>query len=225
MINNEPWFVAADICNALDIVNTTRALSGLDDDEQALHTMKGISKGNDNVNIINESGLYSLILRSRKPEAKKFKKWVTSEVLPSIRKTGSYQAPKPQHDLLTKEHASIINKKIHDIAWIFELREGANQGVFNRLRVDLHLRRIEDIRECHYGQAIQILDSLFEIAKVYQNWQFEVRRQAIDMIIHDSRPWTPTIAGKLRKQLNLTISEHPDWRKLASLVNQPVAHP
>lgn len=85
------WFVAADVCEALAISNVTMAMTRLDADEQALNTIEGISRGNDKANFINESGLYSLILTSRKPEAKRFKKWVTSEVLPSIRKTGGYQ--------------------------------------------------------------------------------------------------------------------------------------
>lgn len=95
MRDGEPWFVAADVCAALSIGNTTGALRRLDDDEQALDSIEGIQSGpgNPNVNVVNESGLYSLILGSRKPEAKKFKKWVTSEVLPEIRKTGRYTAP------------------------------------------------------------------------------------------------------------------------------------
>jgi prophage antirepressor-like protein len=99
--DGEPWFVAADVCAALDLPNTTRALDRLDEDEQALISIQGISRGNDLVNLINESGLYSLILGSRKPEAKRFKKWVTSVVLPAIRKTGQYATP----DRNTRRHA------------------------------------------------------------------------------------------------------------------------
>lgn len=90
--NGDPWFVAADVCAALEIGNPTQALSRLDDDEQALISNEGIhtGPGNPTVNIISESGLYSLILGSRKPEAKRFKKWVTAEVLPAIRRTGRY---------------------------------------------------------------------------------------------------------------------------------------
>ena len=68
------WFVAADVCEALAISNVTMAMTRLDADEQALNTIEGISRGNDKANFINESGLYSLILTSRKPEAKRFKK-------------------------------------------------------------------------------------------------------------------------------------------------------
>lgn len=91
-INGEPWFVAADVCKALDIGNPTQALSRLDEDEQALISIEGLSRGNDKGNIINEPGLYTLVLGSRKPEAKEFKRWVTHEVIPTIRKTGGYIA-------------------------------------------------------------------------------------------------------------------------------------
>jgi len=88
--NGEPWFVAADVCAALTIGNPTDALKRLDSDEQALDSIEGLTRGNDNVNLVSESGMFSLTLGSRKPEARRFKKWVTSEVLPSIRKTGFY---------------------------------------------------------------------------------------------------------------------------------------
>ena len=84
-----PWFIASEICGALEHSDTSKAVSRLDADEKLLRTMF-VSGQNREVLTINESGLYSLILTSRKPEAKSFKKWVTSEVLPSIRKTGSY---------------------------------------------------------------------------------------------------------------------------------------
>lgn len=75
--DGEPWFVAADVCRALDMGNVTMALRRLDPDDVALISIEGISRGNDQTNAVNESGLYSLILGSRKPEAKRFKKWVT----------------------------------------------------------------------------------------------------------------------------------------------------
>lgn len=89
VIDDQPWFAANDVCNILDIKNQRDAISGLDDDEKGVATTDTLG-GRQEINIINESGLYSLIFRSRKSEAKRFKKWVTSEVLPSIRKTGSY---------------------------------------------------------------------------------------------------------------------------------------
>ncbi|MDX5747179.1 phage antirepressor [Bacillus cereus group sp. BfR-BA-02570] len=87
VLNGEDvWFVAKDVCEVLEIKNTTQAMQKLDPEER---TMFNIGRQGE-TNIINESGLYSLIMTSRKPQAKAFKKWVTSEVLPSIRKHGAY---------------------------------------------------------------------------------------------------------------------------------------
>jgi prophage antirepressor-like protein len=87
--SGEPWFVLADVCRVLEIGNSSDAARRLDDDEKGVDTIETLG-GAQEVVVINESGLYSLILTSRKPAAKRFKKWVTAEVLPAIRKTGSY---------------------------------------------------------------------------------------------------------------------------------------
>ena len=87
--SNEPMFVAIDVCSVLGIQNTTQAMSQLDEDEKYPYVLHRLGKMK-TVNTISESGLYSLVLRSNKPEAKVFKKWITSEVLPSIRKHGMY---------------------------------------------------------------------------------------------------------------------------------------
>lgn len=85
--DGEPWFVAKDVTDVLEIKNTTDAVKRLEDEEVARFNLGGLSG---EANIVNESGLYSLIMASRKPEAKQFKRWVTGEVLPSIRKHGAY---------------------------------------------------------------------------------------------------------------------------------------
>lgn len=88
-ISGQPWFVAADVCRILEISNPTVAMDRLDADEKAKLNL-GLSGGA--TGCVTESGLYSLILGSRKPEAKQFKRWITHEVIPSIRKTGGYIA-------------------------------------------------------------------------------------------------------------------------------------
>lgn len=98
-INDEPWFIAKEICDVLEVSNSRQALSRLDEDEKNTVILNdGI--GNPNKSIINESGLYSLVLSSRKPEAKEFKRWVTHEVLPSIRKHGAYLTPEKTEELI-----------------------------------------------------------------------------------------------------------------------------
>ncbi|HDR1692970.1 Bro-N domain-containing protein [Pasteurella multocida] len=100
-INNEPWFVVADLCKALELSSPTKAILNLDEDEVALNSIQGISKGNDKVNLVSESGMYTLILRCRDAVKKgstphRFRKWVTAEVLPQIRKTGKYEVQPQQ---------------------------------------------------------------------------------------------------------------------------------
>lgn len=87
--DGEPWFVAVDVCRALEVGDTGKATGRLDDDE--LTRIKIVSGGQSReVIVVSEAGLYGLVLGSRKPEAKEFKRWVTHEVIPSIRKTGGY---------------------------------------------------------------------------------------------------------------------------------------
>jgi anti-repressor protein len=89
----EPWFVAKDVCSVLGIGNTSMALSRLDDDEKGV-SLADTPGGRQSVSTVNEPGLYALILRSDKPGAREFKRWVTHELLPEVRRTGSYSLPK-----------------------------------------------------------------------------------------------------------------------------------
>ena len=92
MVDGEPWFVAKDVCEALDITNSRDAVARLDDDEKGVVSTDTLG-GTQELSAINEPGLYTLILGSRKPEAKAFRRWITHEVLPALRRTGRYGAP------------------------------------------------------------------------------------------------------------------------------------
>lgn len=99
-IDNEPWFVAKDITDRLEYQNGRKAVADHVDEED-----KGVTKcdtlgGSQNITIINESGLYSLVLSSKLPSAKKFRRWITSEVIPSIRRTGGYKLPQTMSEAL-----------------------------------------------------------------------------------------------------------------------------
>ena len=83
--NGEPWFVAKDVCDCLYISNSRQALSRLDNDEKNSVILNDGIPGNPEKSIVNEYGLYNLVLSSRKPEAKEFKRWITHDVIPSIR--------------------------------------------------------------------------------------------------------------------------------------------
>jgi len=104
--DGDPWFVAADVCKALDIANPSDALNRLDDDERTLVSIEGASNGLP-VNVVNEPGLYTLILGSRKPEAHAFKRWITHDVLPAIRRTGMYVQPGAVTNAMAELHAAM----------------------------------------------------------------------------------------------------------------------
>lgn len=110
--NGEILFVAADVCRALEIKDTSKAASRLDDDEKGTSLIRTLG-GEQYMLTINEYGLYNLVLASRKPEAKAFKRWITHDVIPSIRKTGSYSKPAQQPTAIQQQRAEamLLNAK------------------------------------------------------------------------------------------------------------------
>lgn len=141
ILNNEPWFIASDVCSVLGMKNHREAIRHLDEDERGVisndtpssnqHGSFGTVK--QEVSIINESGLYALVLRSRKPEAKPFIKWVTKEVLPAIRKTGQYiAAPYSVNasDTLTKEQQDALRNLLTESAKQRFPEDTKKQGAF-----------------------------------------------------------------------------------------------
>lgn len=125
VINNEPWFVGKDVAEALGYKNSKNAVPTHVDEEDKLSTQIEYTGQKRNVTVINESGLYSLILSSKLPNAKKFKRWVTSEVLPTLRKTGSYaKAPTDPRELLkltieaheqTAQRVDVLEEKVSSL--------------------------------------------------------------------------------------------------------------
>ena len=112
VIDGNPWWVAKDICSILDIQNTTQAIQGLEIEERAMFNIGRQGE----TNIINESGLYTLVLQSRKPESKKFRKWITSEVIPNIRKTGKYVlSPEVNKKEIVLQAINILQDEIKEL--------------------------------------------------------------------------------------------------------------
>jgi anti-repressor protein len=110
--NNEPWFAGVDICNILGYSDPTQAIDKLDDDEKKLNRVRYGSGQSRKTWTVNEFGLYSLILSSTKPEAKAFKRWITHDVLPAIRKAGRYSTDNlSQKESKIQELINLIDKK------------------------------------------------------------------------------------------------------------------
>ena len=112
VVKDEPWFVASDVCESLGLSNPTVSVNRLDEDERSKFNLGRQGE----VNMVNEYGLYNLILGSRKDEAKRFKRWITHEVVPSIRKTGSYNTiPKERSEFKEQElKARMLNARVRE---------------------------------------------------------------------------------------------------------------
>ncbi|HGJ5883881.1 Bro-N domain-containing protein [Arsenophonus sp.] len=138
LIDDAPWFVAVDVCNALDIQNPSKALKVLDRDERSNFKLGRQGEAN----IISESGMYTLVLRSRDAVKQgtlphRFRKWVTNEVLPSIRKTGKYEHPKYQpeaHEKFSSKDTQNLARIIALMTQNFRFKQAWNNAIWYALR-------------------------------------------------------------------------------------------
>ena len=177
-IDNEPWFVGRDITDKLGYQNGSRDIARhVDEEDQTVMSIPNDSQSR-NMIVINESGLYSLILSSKLPTAKKFKHWVTSEVLPSIRKNGSYGIPKTtagQIQLLAQGHMELeqqiagINKDLQDFKQDLPLLAVECEKITRAVRV-----KGMDILG---GKSCNAYSDNSIRGKVYQDIHNEVKRQ------------------------------------------------
>lgn len=133
----QPWFVLSDVCDVLDLGSPHKTAERLDEDEKGRTTIPTLG-GPQEMNIINESGLYNLIFTSRKPEAKRFRKWVTGEVLPSIRKTGSYAMP--------TDKTEWFNRFSRIIGLWMTLGEQAAESEWQKIGIGCPMPRIEGVK-------------------------------------------------------------------------------
>lgn len=149
VIDGEPWFIAKDVCDCLELTNSRKSLQRLDDDEKGVTSSYTLG-GKQELSTVNEYGLYQLVLSSRKPEAKAFKRWITHEVIPTLRKTGSYSIEIPktlpealrayaaeveEHNYLDKILSSHAALTITQIASDYNLSAIALNKILNEERI------------------------------------------------------------------------------------------
>ncbi|AOA58230.1 BRO-N domain-containing protein [Acinetobacter larvae] len=179
-INGELWFVATDVANALDYRMASDMTRFLDDDEKGTHNLRTPS-GSQDLSIINESGLYSAILKSRKPEAKRFKKWVTSEVLPAIRKTGKYEAPKPieKRNYINNNDMLNLKRLIWCCAGYLDHKRSFTNAVYHSLRHVTGVPSPAKFEVEHLPAMAQEFQRILNIIEPY----IEVRRECETKLI------------------------------------------
>ena len=175
LIEDQPWFVASDVAQALLYSEAKDMTRNLDDDEKGRQIVP-TPGGDQEMIVINESGLYHAVLKSRKPEAKPFRKWVTSEVLPAIRKTGQYAATAPQALAATPALDAQTIARINRHAWALA------QSTFERYRRELtrdiekgfHRKAVEEWQPPEY--RAQFIERLAGSAAVLDHFAEAIRR-------------------------------------------------
>lgn len=167
----EPWFIAKDVCDCLGINNPTVAVSRLDDDERAKFNLGRQGE----TNVINEYGLYGLVLASRKPEAKEFKRWVTHEVIPAIRKTGMYMTDNAVQNILNNPTAFIEilteYKKVQDENKSLTMQNASQKQLIGELKP-----------KADYTDLILKSKSLVTITQIAKD--YGMSGQAMNKILH-----------------------------------------
>ena len=197
MRNGDPWFVAKDVCDALSLQwkgsGSTGSLAALDDDEKGLHSMQ-TTGGTQELGIINESGLYTLILRCRDATKKgtlphKFRKWVTSEVLPSIRKTGGYQMPKPiPMETVNSADLHHLSQIVYMIQSCFHMDGAASHAAYGHLRKEFGLDNgIASLPSIYRDQAIEILAELQRISFAFKGIVIEAERKFFREVLRSGK--------------------------------------
>lgn len=218
-INEEPYFIGKDVAEVLGYSRPDNAIRTHVDAEDKLMHRIGASGQSRNMSVINESGLYSLIFSSHLDSAKRFKRWVTSEVLPKIRQTGKYEAPKDPMEIMRLQFEALdqTNKKVatieKDVTYLKDevKLEAGEYGYINR-----HVSKtvMETIRAFAYANTKDVKAALFkdinrginEVAGVKTRTQ--LRQKHFNLVIDFINEWVPSTATRLKvQQLSLEFAD------------------
>lgn len=203
--HGEPWFVAQDVCDCLEHTDTSKAVSRLDDDEKLVRTLFGAGQ-NRHLLTVNESGLFNLILTSRKPEAKRMKKWVTSEVLPSIRKTGSYSLqPKPMSQIevllaSVQMLADVEKRQLELEQQQQQVQQNLAQQKTKLLQIDNKITTgLEEVKETNLLTSCPSAAESITSIRLRMNEEYGLSASVVDAVMRQSL-YAPKPVGMVRNQ-------------------------
>lgn len=196
LIDNKPHFVAVEICALLDLTNPTKSLKSLDEDEKLSYPI--VRAGQQRVvNLVNESGLYHLIFLSRKPQAAAFRKWVTSEVLPALRRTGRYELTVSESEISVKmvSPRRWSQRYVRPTAWLDLRMEPYTQKMLNGYPVRvISFEDIEWYSVADILRSMQVATSTYQTAAALNASDRELARKIY--IFGNTHPaWFTTITG------------------------------
>ena len=205
MIDNEPYFVGKDVCNVLGYTNSRDAIkTHVFEDDKGVETIDTLG-GKQNMTIINESGLYALIFGSRLESAKKFKRWVTSEVLPTLRRTGGYRLPQTPEEkirLLLEANQSANTKieKVEERVSNLEDNRFLNPNEYGYLntQVSSRIREVKDVHQMQLNrrQNSELFKAIGRDIKTITNvrCRSQIRYKDFDKVLDFVKTWEPSKA-------------------------------
>lgn len=207
-IDGDPWFVAADVCGVLEIKNPSHALTKLDEDERG--QVKDAMNSNSLLNVVNESGLYALILTSRKPEAKRLRKWVTSEVMPKIRKTGSYVAPQPAVERISANQYYQLAAAVGLLEDNCHSKRAATDAAYAALRQTFGVETtIKNLPAAQFDAALAIVASMNKITLDFKKEVMDAERSLFrDVFRHGNGFNAASLKAELTAAVDWLVAKH-----------------
>lgn len=182
VIEGDPWFCLIDVCAVLEIKNNRRVAAEMLDGKGVRKTYAPTQGGEQELIFINEPNLYRVIFRSNKPEARQFQDWVFNEVLPAIRKTGSYEQPAPQ-PTLTGDQWKVIRDLIHRIELCCKWHGSANFAVNERIRFTYGLRSSSELRPEQFDETKDDLEGLKTLAEQHLDRMVTLDKEFIETVL------------------------------------------
>ncbi|BAE74367.1 hypothetical protein SGGMMB4_02436 [Sodalis glossinidius str. 'morsitans'] len=193
ILNGEPWFVGIDVCSALGISNNRDALSKLDDDEKTTVALTDSQPGTgaQRISLISEPSMFTLVLRCRDAVKQgtlphRFRKWVTSEILPSIRKTGKYEHPvyKPEsHELFTTNDTSNLARLIWHMSHNFRFKQAWSNGIWYALREVTGIPSPQPMEVRHIPHIARECERIWAVIERLQSAMVEAERRTIRQLV------------------------------------------
>lgn len=220
--DGEPWFVAKDVCDILELENSRQVVQTLDEDEKGVCSIYTLG-GSQQMSVVSESGLYTLVFKSRKSEAKAFRKWVTSEVLPAIRKTGQYskQYSAPQNPVIDNEFNMREFRVWHEFAELCGLKD--NAALISADNTVYRLRGISMLKTAQIELKTPDQQRLLTPTQIAEQLKLSGPRE-VNLIlavrgfqIKEMGHWTPTEKGKAFAALLDTGKRHSNGTMIQQL--------
>ena len=230
MVDDNPWFAAVDICKALGIENARMAVQKLDEDERmqvidsnTVNSTDG-TQINNLLNVVSESGMNALVLRCRDAmtpgtPAHKFRKWVTSEVLPSIRKTGGYIAPSPLPQKITRAQLAELDRHISMMADATRMSNSTQWKLNNHLRYIFNVENTSSIQPSNYQAAKALIESMHKhFFDHFVPVMDELTALYFDKYLCGDIPNTADLKKKYHAQMQATLPKPINWASIAQQI-------